>query len=91
MNSQSKDIPHGPQDSASVIVSSPQSIAVYTVLRILLQMKSQLGLEAMLEYIRSYLNVVEQYNPQIKNAVSRAVEIINVSKVYEETVHGKKE
>ena len=65
-------------------------VAVYTVLSILVKMQHVLGLEAMLEYIRSYLNIIEKYNPQIKPAVSQAMQLISVAKIYKEAVYGEK-
>ncbi|MBP9854366.1 MAG: hypothetical protein KBD53_05825 [Candidatus Omnitrophica bacterium] len=59
-----------------------ESIAVYTVLTILIKMREQLGLEAMLEYLQEYANVIERNNPKLKDAVLRALKIINVKKMY---------
>ncbi len=78
-----------PKANLTTLFSPGQTIAIYTVMRILLLMKARLGLEAMLEYVSQYLKIIESYNPQIKNAVSQAVELISVEKVYKETVHGK--
>jgi len=48
--------------------NSAHSIAVYTVLCILRGIKSQLGLEAMLEYMEGYLVTMEKNNPMLKDA-----------------------
>ena len=65
-----------------LLVNSAQSIAIYTVLSILSQMKSELGLEAMLEYMDRYVATIGKYNPRLKGAVRKAVSLINVEKIY---------
>ena len=62
------------------------SIAVYTVLRVLCRMRTQLGLEAMLEYLDKYLETVEAHNPQLKEAVVKALEVMSVEKMYGEAM-----
>ena len=66
------------------------TIAVYTVLSILVKMKNSLGLEAMLEYIQLYLDSIEKNNPRIKHAASLAIKLISVEKIYNEAVHCEK-
>ena len=61
-----------------------QSIPVYTVLKILIKMKQQLGLEVMLDYMDYYLKIIETHNPDIKEAVEKALMMINVEKIYKE-------
>ncbi|MGE0267567.1 MAG: hypothetical protein AB7S78_03795 [Candidatus Omnitrophota bacterium] len=63
-----------------------ESIAVYTVLSILVKMRHQLGLEAMMEYLDHYLRVIEQHNPKLKYAVSRALTMMNIQKMYDQAV-----
>ena len=65
---------------------SPNSIAVYTVLCVLRRMQTQLGLEAMLEYMEEYLMAIERNNPMLKDAVSKAISMISVKKIYKNTV-----
>ena len=67
------------------------SIAIYTVLSILIKMKNTLGLEATLEYVEKYLHTIEKHNPQVKDAVSHAVQLISVEKIYKEAMHCEKE
>ena len=62
-------------------------IAIYTVLSILVRMKHQLGLEAMLEYIRKYLETIDKQNPQFKSAVAQAIEMMSIEKIYKEAMH----
>ena len=64
------------------------TIAVYTVLTILLVMKRKLGLEAMLEYVERYLTTIERSNPKFRLAVSHALSLINVEKLYRDATHG---
>ena len=61
-----------------------QSVPVYTVLKILLKMKKELGLEVMLDYMDYYLKIIEAHNPDVKKAVEDALAMINVEKIYKE-------
>ena len=69
---------------------SSNTVAIYTVLSILVEMKNVLGLEATLEYIGRFLYTIEKHNPQIKEAASLAIKLISVEKIYKEAVHGEK-
>ena len=71
--------------------NEPNNVAIYTVLSILIKMKNSLGLEATLEYIDKYLCTIEKYNPQIKDAVSQAIQLISVERIYKEAMHCEKE
>lgn len=62
--------------------SNSNTIAVYTVMRILLEMRRQLGFEAMVEYIDRYLGTVESCAPEMKLAVSKALSSINIKSLY---------
>ena len=61
-----------------------QSVPVYTVLKILVKMKKQLGLEVMLDYMDYYLKIIETHNPDVKEAVEKALTMISVEKIYKE-------
>ncbi len=61
-------------------------VAVYTVLCILRDMRSELGLEAMLEYMGEYLGAIERSNPELKGAVARAMTLVSVGKMYRDAV-----
>lgn len=65
-----------------LLVNSAQAIAIYTVLSILARMKSELGMEAMLEYMDRYVAAIGKHNPRLKGAVRKAVSLINVQKIY---------
>jgi len=66
----------------NILFSAENTIAIYTVLRTLIKMKGVLGLEAMLEYIQKYLSMIESVNPELKCAVSKALDYIDVRKIY---------
>lgn len=70
--------------SENFFLSPNNMIAIYTVLSILVKMERQLGLEAMLEYIRKYLETIDRQNPEFKSAVSRAIEMMSIEKIYKE-------
>lgn len=61
-------------------------IAVYTVLCVLRCMKTQLCLEAMLEYMEEYLEVIERHNPKLKRAVSKAMSKTSIEKIYKDAM-----
>ena len=62
--------------------SGSNTIAVYTALRILMEMRRQLGFEAMVEYIERYLGTVETFTPEMKSAVTKALLVINIKTLY---------
>ena len=65
---------------------SANSVAVYTVFCILRGMRAQLCLEAMLEYMEEYLAIIEKNNPLLKQAVSKALSMISIKKIYEDAM-----
>ena len=66
------------------MLSPTNLIALYTFLSVLLKIKQQLGLEAMLEYAEAYRRLLESHNPKMKDAVRQALEFIDVNKIYGE-------
>ncbi len=71
------------QRQSSDTIFSPKSIiTVYTILFILLEMRKQLGLEAMLEYLEKYITLLEKNNPNMKQAVSHASKYLSIHKIY---------
>lgn len=58
------------------------AIAIYTGLEILSRIKKQVGLEAMLEYMQNYQKLIEQHNPDFRQAVGGALAIMDVEKLY---------
>ncbi len=78
-------------DFSKSIFSSANIIAIYTALSVLLKMRKTLGLEAMLEYAENYLEILAAHNPEMKFAVLKALEFIDVKKIYAEALgeHGR--
>ncbi|MCR4337650.1 MAG: hypothetical protein NUV91_07600 [Candidatus Omnitrophica bacterium] len=89
-----KSIPNAkhPQKNSSLPFLTPENtIAMYTILAILVRMKKQLGIEAMMEYMNSYLGTIEEYNPRLKEAIQEALSLINIEKMYCDAIPGKKD
>ena len=63
-----------------------QAIAVYTALSILVLMRKELGLEAMVDYMESYRRIFEVTYPSVKIAVKKAVNLVDVIKLYNEAM-----
>ena len=68
-----------------------QTVAIFTVLSILTRMKEYLGLEAMLEYIDTYLDQTTRRDPGIKIAVAKALNLMSIEKIYQEAISSKNE
>ena len=66
------------------LFSPTNIITVYTVLSVFVKMKEKLGLEAMLEYMARYIEILGKDNPQMKHAVAHALTLIDVQKIYRE-------
>ncbi len=69
-------------NSNQQLIPNANSIAVYTILSILRQMKETLGLEAMLEYVEKYPQVIEANNPEIKSAVQHTLSLMSIDSLY---------
>lgn len=87
----SDDMQFDEQSYKNPEVSSPKStpmflkdnaIAIYTGLAILTRIKNQVGLEAMLEYMQHYQELIERHNPGFRQAVGGALAIMDVEKLY---------
>ena len=61
-----------------------QAVTVYTILTILMRMRSDFGFEAMLEYMEKYLRAIETHNPEIRTALRKALDVINLHRLYKE-------
>ena len=72
----SPDLPSGPNDI----------ITVYIVLFALRKMRTQLGLEATLEYAEGYIKKMENQNPKLRGLVNKALLNIDIEKMYEDAV-----
>ena len=68
------------------VLPANNSIAVYTILSILRQMKENLGLEAMIEYMEKYMEGIEANNPEIKSAVQYALSLMSIEKMYKQKI-----
>lgn len=67
--------------------SADISVSSYTTLAILQDMRQKLGLEAMVEYMDKYLDIIGTHNPKIKSAVNQALSLVSVNKMYEDMMH----
>jgi hypothetical protein len=78
--------PKSPKKFPQMLTDPAHSIAVYTILCVLRGMKTQLCLEAMLEYMDEYLQTVEKHNPKLKNAVSVAMSRVSIKQIYKDAM-----
>ncbi|MBF0522846.1 MAG: hypothetical protein HQL24_07320 [Candidatus Omnitrophica bacterium] len=58
-------------------VEKERFITVYTIFSFLMKIKTHLGLEAMLEYVEGYMKEIEESCPEMKNAVTQAMGMMN--------------
>ncbi len=80
----------GSQPPKPNIFTGSNSVAIYTVLRILVKMHRTLGLEAMLEYTGKYISIMEERDPVLEPAVSKALCLMSIEKIYKEAfIHEK--
>lgn len=59
-------------------------VSFYTLLKILMKMKKELGLEAMLEYMAKFIEAIDSHNPKLSQAVSKTLEHIQTGVFYDE-------
>jgi len=88
-NEQTNNNNNPPDAIPNFFTEKDNMIAIYTAMRILRQMKRQLGLEAMQEYLEHYLKVVDQNNPKLSFAVTKALSYMCVEKMYKDARCGK--
>lgn len=82
-----KDLSPRQLSKSTTPLFAPQStITIYTTLSILLVMKKNLGMEAMLEYMDQYLALIDKHNPKFKFAVRKALSYMNVEKMYKDAM-----
>jgi len=72
--------------SPNPLNASSDIITVYIVLFVLRKMRTQLGLEATLEYAESYMKKMEKQNSKLRGLVYKALMRIDVAKMYEDAV-----
>jgi hypothetical protein len=58
-------------------------IAIVTFLSVLLQMRKELGLEAMLQYMENYQKIAIKENTNLNRAITCALEITDVKRIFE--------
>ena len=79
--------PHRSSDnSPGPLSASNEIVTVYIVFFVLRKMRTQLGLEATLEYAQSYMNKMEKQHPDIRRLVYKALSSIDVEKMYKDAV-----
>ena len=66
--------------------ASSDIITVYIVLFVLRKMRTQLGLEATLEYAESYMKKMEKQNSKLKGLVYKALMHIDVAKMHVDAI-----
>ena len=67
-----------------------QSVAVYTVIAVLKNMRNELGLEAMSEFIDLYVSAVEKTDPELKNILHEALREQAINHFYQAVVEHEK-
>lgn len=58
--------------------------AFYTLMFILLKIRKEQGLEAMLEYMTTFVAVVDSHNPQLSQAVAQTLKHTSTGVIYEQ-------
>ena len=71
-----------PRRQSLPFLTPENTIAIFTTLSILLKMKTQLGLEAMMEYMEFYVLTIEKHNPRFKGAVEKALSMMSMQKLH---------
>jgi len=79
---------HPPDAFPNFFTRKDNSIAIYTAMRILRSMKKELGIEAMHEYLDGYVRTVDQHNPKLSLAVTKALSLMSVEKIYKDACCG---
>ena len=72
------------------IIVTKQSVAVYSVIAILKNMRNELGLEAMSEFLDMYVTAVERKNPELKNILQEALSERAINQFYQAVVQHEK-
>jgi len=67
-----------------------QSVAVYSVIAVLRNMRNELGLEAMSEFIDLYAAAVEKTNPELKNILQEVLSEQAINHFYQAVVEHEK-
>lgn len=75
---------HPPPGSEKATVSSSHYLSIYVIFSILLKIRKQIGLEAMLEYIRKYMEKFEKHYPRKQSLVKQQIHKVDVIKMYQD-------
>ena len=67
-------------------LNSRNLISIYTIFHVLLKIRKEVGLEAMLDYIDKYLSLITTHNPRLKLAVTKAISLMNIEKMYKDVM-----
>lgn len=74
------------ENSPNPLDASNDIITVYIVLFVLRKMRTQLGLEATLEYAENYMKKMEKNNSKLKRLIYRALMHIDVVRMHEDAI-----
>jgi hypothetical protein len=72
------------------LLVNKQSVAVYSVIAILRNMRNELGLEAMSEFIDLYVAAVDRINPELKDLLHEALSEQAINNFYQAVVEHEK-
>lgn len=73
----------------SPFLTVENTVAIYTTLKILSEIRTQLGLEVMLEYMGAYLLLIEKTAPMLKGAVGEAINLVSIEKLYKDMLNNE--
>ena len=71
--------------------SKDYTVSVYTAFCILKGIRRQIGLEAMLDYIDSHIEIVNRVNPRAELAVEEALTRVKLEKIYKDATQWGRE
>lgn len=77
---------NSPKQEFTPLYSTANLIVVYIVLFLLTKMRAELGLEAMLDYMRRYMEKLETSQPDLKSHIHRTLRDVDIEKMYKETL-----
>ena len=87
---QNENVPEVSSHSDTPNFLNDNAVAIYTLLAILMRIRRTMGLEAMLEYIEHYQELIERYNPDFKDAIKEALAMMSLEKMYRDVTSNEK-